>query len=115
MPATWRQCCNDSKSTAARSARRRIVSAWHRIGHSHAGRQAMMAALVMDASSPPERCHALELFAIRADEIAGRVRRRQLPFIDGVDMVYSAAIWSGLADHYGDDAVQQVLAAAFAN
>jgi hypothetical protein len=37
-----------------------------------------------------------------------------LSFTDAVDLAYSAAVWSGLADQYGDDAVQAVLARAFA-
>jgi hypothetical protein len=56
---------------------------------------------------------AAELFAIRASELADRVHDGRMSFIDAVDMAYSAAIWSGLADDIGDDAVQKVLAAAF--
>jgi hypothetical protein len=70
----------------------------------------MTAALAFD--SPPEQCHPLDVFAVRAAQLAARVGRG-LTFIDAVDMAYSAAIWSGLADQYGDDAVQAVLANAF--
>jgi hypothetical protein len=56
----------------------------------------------------------IELFAIRANELADRVNHGSMSFIDAVDMAYSAAIWSGLVDAVGDDVVQKVLAAAFA-
>ena len=36
-----------------------------------------------------------------------------MPFIDGVDMAYSAAELAGLVCRYGDDLVQSVLALAF--
>ena len=55
----------------------------------------------------------IELFALRANDLADRVDRGSLSFIDAVDMAYSAAIWSGLVDHVGDDVVQKVLADAF--
>ena len=55
----------------------------------------------------------LELFAVRSCEIADRCHAGELPFIEAVDMAYSAAIWSGLADDVGDDNVQKILAAAF--
>lgn len=72
----------------------------------------------------------LELFAIRCFDLADRVAAGELEYIDGVDMAYSAAVWadlpnaiegSGLIDRSkpgspsGDDVVQTVLAAAFAN
>jgi len=50
-----------------------------------------------------ERCCAL----------ADRVRDGSLQFIDGVDMAYSAAEWSGLVDRFGNDVVQLVLVDAF--
>jgi hypothetical protein len=46
-------------------------------------------------------------------ELADRVHYGELPFIEAVDLAYSAAIWSGLVDNVGDDAVQKILAAAF--
>jgi hypothetical protein len=55
----------------------------------------------------------LELFAIRCSELADRVSAGKIKFIDAVDMAHSAAIWSGLVDGAGDDAVQVVMAAAF--
>ena len=55
----------------------------------------------------------LDLFRERCHVLARRVAAGQLGFIDGVDMSYSAAIWSGLVDRVGDDEVQSVLAAAF--
>jgi hypothetical protein len=57
----------------------------------------------------------LELFAIRCSELADRVQRGEIGFIDAVDMAYSAAQWAGLTESAGDDAVQAVMAAAFAN
>jgi hypothetical protein len=66
-------------------------------------------------NSPAEQHYTdsvLQLFAVRANELAGRVGHG-LTFIDAVDMAYSAAIWSGLVDAVGDDAVQDVLADAF--
>ena len=55
----------------------------------------------------------MQLFAIRACELADRVHHGELPFIEAVDLAYSAAIWSGLVDRCGDDNVQKILAAAF--
>jgi hypothetical protein len=70
----------------------------------------------------------LEILAIRSGELADRVAAGQLGFIDAVDIAYSAAVWAdlpraieraGLIDKSsictGDDIVQSVLAAAFAN
>jgi hypothetical protein len=57
----------------------------------------------------------LALLAIRSRELADRVTAGLLPFIDAVDMAYSAAEWAGLTDTVGDDVVQSILAAAFAN
>jgi hypothetical protein len=56
---------------------------------------------------------ALDLLFARALQIADRVELGLLPFIDGVDLAYSAAQWSGLVDIAGDDLVQHVLASAF--
>jgi hypothetical protein len=61
----------------------------------------------------PSNSKQLELFAIRCSELADRVVAGNLAFIDAVDMGYSAAIWSGLVDGVGDDAVQKVMFAAF--
>jgi hypothetical protein len=55
----------------------------------------------------------LDLFGTRCHELAERVRLGVLPFFEGVDLAYSAAIWSGLTDAVGDDAVQAVMAEAF--
>lgn len=57
--------------------------------------------------------HPLDLLFERANALADRARDGSLPFIDAVDMAYSAADWSGLVDRYGDDVVQLVLADAF--
>ena len=56
----------------------------------------------------------LELFFDRISVLAERARDGSLPFIEAVDMAYSAANWAGLVDRYGDDVVQVVLADAFA-
>jgi hypothetical protein len=55
----------------------------------------------------------LQLFAIRCADMVERIAAREITFLDGVDMLYSAAVWSGLIDNVGDDAVQLVLFAAF--
>ena len=57
----------------------------------------------------------LTLLAIRSRELADRVAAGQLGFLDAVDFGYSAADRAGLIDEVGDDVVQAVLAAAFAN
>ena len=57
----------------------------------------------------------LTLLAIRSRELADRVAAGQLGFLDAVDFAYSAADRAGLIDEVGDDVVQAVLAAAFAN
>jgi hypothetical protein len=55
----------------------------------------------------------LDLLYERCCELAEQVSEGWLPFIDAVDMGYDAAVWSGLIFRVGDDAVQEVLAAAF--
>jgi hypothetical protein len=57
----------------------------------------------------------LEILAIRAMELAGQAAAGQLRFLDAVDIAYEAALWSGLVKTVGDDIVQGVLSAAFAN
>jgi hypothetical protein len=64
-------------------------------------------------SGTPAHTRALELFGVRCHELAQRVNAGGISFVDGVDMAYSAAVWSGLADDVGDDAVQKVLRDAF--
>lgn len=56
----------------------------------------------------------VELFVLRTSQIADRVMAGDLAFLDGIDLAYSAAIWSGLVDRVGDDAIQKILAACFA-
>jgi hypothetical protein len=63
--------------------------------------------------SAPAHTRSLELFGVRCHELAQRVNAGTIGFIDAVDMGYSAAIWSGLGDEVGDDAVQKVMAEAF--
>jgi hypothetical protein len=60
-----------------------------------------------------QKIHPLDLLYIRSCTLAERVCAGTLPFIDAVDMAYSAAEWAGLCDSHGDDAVQAELAAAF--
>jgi hypothetical protein len=56
----------------------------------------------------------LAIFVQRAFELSDRVAAGELDLIDGVDMAYEAANWSGLTETIGDDAVQAILAEAFA-
>jgi hypothetical protein len=56
----------------------------------------------------------LAIFVQRAFELSDRVAAGELDLIDGVDMAYEAARWSGLTETIGDDAVQAILAEAFA-
>jgi hypothetical protein len=55
----------------------------------------------------------VDVFALRCRDLRDRIAAGRLGFIDAVDMAYSAAIWSGLVDDFGDDIVQQVMALAF--
>jgi len=55
----------------------------------------------------------LGLLFDRASTLAARTRDGSLPFIDAVDMAYSAADMAGLVERFGDDVVQVVLAEAF--
>jgi hypothetical protein len=55
----------------------------------------------------------LDLFGTRCRDLVERINSGSISFIDAVDMAYSAAIWSGLADDLGDDAVQKVMADVF--
>jgi hypothetical protein len=57
--------------------------------------------------------HSLDLLHERCVTLAERVQAGELAFIDAVDMAYTAADFAGLIEHYGDDAVQEVLARAF--
>lgn len=57
----------------------------------------------------------LKLFAIRCLELADRVAENQIAFLDAIDLLYDAAMSSGLVDAVGDDIVQACMAAAFAN
>jgi len=57
--------------------------------------------------------HPLDLLFDKCDALAARVSRREIPFVDAVDLAYSAADWAGLVDCYGDNQVQAVLAEAF--
>jgi hypothetical protein len=68
---------------------------------------------VFQEASTRRAAAQLELFAIRCTEMVERIAAREIGFIDGIDMLYSAALWSGLIDNVGDDAVQLVLFAAF--
>jgi hypothetical protein len=69
----------------------------------------------------------LEVLALRSAELADRVAAGELPFLEAVDIAYSAAVWAGLLNAIeksglidtkiitGDDIVQATIAAAFAN
>jgi hypothetical protein len=55
----------------------------------------------------------LDEFEPRCSDIVERIDAGLIAFIDGVDTVYSAAVWSGLSGSVGDDAVQAIMARAF--
>jgi hypothetical protein len=55
----------------------------------------------------------LDLFRARCHDLIERVNVGSIGFIEGVDLAYSAAIWSSLVDDVGDDAVQAVMRDAF--
>lgn len=63
--------------------------------------------------STPRELAQISLLAIRSRDLADRVAAGDLSFLDAVDMAYSGAMWAGLVESVGDDAVQSVLAAAF--
>ena len=54
----------------------------------------------------------LDLLFERASTLADRVESGELPFLDAVDMAWSAAEFCGMVDRVGPDLVQHVLAAA---
>jgi hypothetical protein len=56
----------------------------------------------------------LAILTQRSFELADRVASAELELIDGVDMAFEAARWSGLTEAIGNDAVQAILAEAFA-
>jgi hypothetical protein len=56
----------------------------------------------------------LAILTQRSFELADRVAVGELELIDGVDMAFEAARWSGLTETIGNDAVQAILAEAFA-
>jgi len=60
-----------------------------------------------------DRDQRLDLFATRCRDQVERVNAGKVPFIESVDLLYSAAVWSGLLDDVGDDAVQAVMRDAF--
>lgn len=57
--------------------------------------------------------HPLDLLFERSCTLVDRVIAGDLAFLEAVDMVSSAADFSGLTDKYGQDAIQEILAAAF--
>jgi hypothetical protein len=73
------------------------------------------AAAIPRRKAKPAVTRQLEILALRSLDLADRVAAGDLPFIEAVDLAYSAAQWAGLVDAVGDDAVQATLAAAFAN
>jgi hypothetical protein len=66
-----------------------------------------LTALNQDRQTFVER--QLDLFGSRCAELVERVRFGCIGFIDAVDLAWSAAIWSGLVDSAGPDAVQEVM------
>jgi hypothetical protein len=69
--------------------------------------------LQIDPTTTARKSAAQELFLIRVCELADRVTDGKIGFIDAVDMAHTSAVWSGLVDDIGDDAVQRLMAAAF--
>jgi hypothetical protein len=69
----------------------------------------------MTRVSLEHRTRQLEILALRSLELADRVAAGEIAFLDAVDIVYEAAVWSDLTSTLGDDIVQATLAAAFAN
>jgi hypothetical protein len=57
----------------------------------------------------------LEILALRSLELADQVAAGHLPFIDAVDMAYSAAQWAGLPETVGDNTIKLALSASFPN
>jgi hypothetical protein len=55
----------------------------------------------------------LEIFFDRACTIADRVKSGGIPFLDAVDMLWTAAEFAGTVERCGPDAVQSCLAKAF--
>jgi hypothetical protein len=57
--------------------------------------------------------YQLDLFGSRCAELVQRVNFGTIGFIDAVDMAWSAAIWSGIVDNVGPDAVQEIMRTHF--
>lgn len=55
----------------------------------------------------------LDVLYVSACLLADRVERGTLPFIDAVDLIHSAAVWSGLVELVGEDRVSHTMARAF--
>jgi hypothetical protein len=64
-------------------------------------------------SAAPNIDAMLDVLFERSCELAFRVEMGTLPFIEAIDLAYTAAVWAGLVDLAGDDLVQHVLACAF--
>jgi hypothetical protein len=87
-------------------------------GAVHGGGEARVPGLQGTDELPADRgarlnADPLGLLLERASTLAARARDGSLPFLDAVDMAYSAADMAGLVDRFGDDVVQAVLADAF--
>lgn len=59
------------------------------------------------------RMDPLDLLYVESCTLAERAAHGELPFLSAVDLAYGVAVTAGLCETEGDDAVQQVLAAAF--
>ncbi|HSP50379.1 MAG TPA: hypothetical protein VLN61_09385 [Pseudolabrys sp.] len=55
----------------------------------------------------------LELFEIRSRQMASKVNAGLISMADASDMLFSAAVWSGLLDNIGADAVQAIMSRSF--
>ncbi len=64
-------------------------------------------------AAPANTPRPLAILTERCATLVERVRRQELPFIEAVDLAYTAAAFAGLVDTYGDDCIQSILANAF--
>lgn len=61
---------------------------------------------------PDDLPPSLQIFYVRSLEMAERMTGGRMPLHDGVDMLHSAAEWSGLIEKYGNDRIQAIMAKA---
>ena len=76
--------------------------------------RASFACATSDKSSDHTKAQ-FEIFARRCLDLADAVAENRIAFLDAIDVAYEAACWCGLTHSVGDDIVQAMMAAAFAN